>query len=184
MWHFAWLLTKQSCSCTCDNRARADSKLAIMINCVPPVHHAIQAQSGPGAEFHICTLLRGKCVSWLSQLQLELPNLLPGFMWSAPCFCNQAFVLDQWLQMVIWKETDLSIIGVVDHDSDLWGYSGPGTTWANEMHCPMNHAPGVGSIARPVDGQFMALPLSYGCCYYIGQDEHLLRACLRAESWR
>ena len=31
------------------------------------------------------------------------------------------------------------------------GYTGPGTTWTNEMKFVMNHAPGVGSIVRPVD---------------------------------
>ena len=39
---------------------------------------------------------------------------------------------------------------MVSHDSELQGYTGPGTTWANEMYYAMNHAPGAGSIARPV----------------------------------
>ena len=36
-------------------------------------------------------------------------------------------------------------------------------TWVNEMNIAMNHAPGAGSIARPVDQQSSALPLCYGC---------------------
>ena len=35
----------------------------------------------------------------------------------------------------------------------LQGYTGPGTTWANEINFDMNHAPGAGSIPRPVDQQ-------------------------------
>ena len=42
------------------------------------------------------------------------------------------------------------MIGVLGHDSALKGYTGPGTTWANEMNFVMNLAPGTGSIARPV----------------------------------
>ena len=37
-----------------------------------------------------------------------------------------------------------------------------GSTWADEMNFAMNHAPGVGSIARPVDQQSSTLPLYYG----------------------
>ena len=37
------------------------------------------------------------------------------------------------------------------------------TTWANEMNFVMNHAPGAGSIARPVGQQSSALPLYHGC---------------------
>ena len=33
------------------------------------------------------------------------------------------------------------------HDSALQGYTGPGTTWDNEMNFGMKHAPGAGSIA-------------------------------------
>ena len=40
---------------------------------------------------------------------------------------------------------------VLGHNSALVGYTRPGTTWANEMNFVMNPAPGVGSIARPVD---------------------------------
>ena len=42
-------------------------------------------------------------------------------------------------------------------------YIGPGTTWANEMNLVVNHAPGAGSIASPVDLQSDALSLCYGC---------------------
>ena len=53
--------------------------------------------------------------------------------------------------------------GVLGHDFALQGYTGPWTNWANEMNIVMNHAPGAGSIARPVDQQSSALPLCYGC---------------------
>ena len=36
-------------------------------------------------------------------------------------------------------------------------------TWAIEINFNMNHAPGAGSIIRPVDQQSSTLPLSYGC---------------------
>ena len=38
-------------------------------------------------------------------------------------------------------------------------YTGLGTTWANEIKIVTNHAAGVGSIARPVDGQSSTLSL-------------------------
>ena len=41
--------------------------------------------------------------------------------------------------------------GVLGHDSVLWGYSGPGTTKANEIDFSVNHAPGAGLIAWPVN---------------------------------
>ena len=40
------------------------------------------------------------------------------------------------------------MIGVLGHDSALQGYTGPGTTWANEMNFVMNLTPGAGSNAR------------------------------------
>ena len=40
---------------------------------------------------------------------------------------------------------------VLGHDSALEGYTGPGTTWVDEMNFGMNHVPGAGSMARPVD---------------------------------
>ena len=42
------------------------------------------------------------------------------------------------------------MISDLGHDSALSGYTGPGTKWANEMNFIMNHAPGAGSIVRPV----------------------------------
>ena len=42
---------------------------------------------------------------------------------------------------------------VSGHNSTLLGYTVSGTTWANEMNLVMNHDPGAGSIARPVDPQ-------------------------------
>ena len=41
--------------------------------------------------------------------------------------------------------------GVLGHDSAVQGYTGSGTTRANEMNVGMNHVPGVGSIVRSVD---------------------------------
>ena len=39
---------------------------------------------------------------------------------------------------------------ILGHDSDLEGYTRPGTTWANDMIYGMNHAPGAGSIAHSI----------------------------------
>ena len=41
--------------------------------------------------------------------------------------------------------------GVLGHNSALYGYTGPETTWANGMNFLMKHAPGAGLLARPVD---------------------------------
>ena len=41
--------------------------------------------------------------------------------------------------------------GVLCQNSELQGYTA--TTWTNDMTVNMNHAPGAGSIARPVDLQ-------------------------------
>ena len=49
--------------------------------------------------------------------------------------------------------------GVLGHDSVLYVYTRPGTTWANEMNIVVNHAPGAGSIAQPVNYQSSMLPL-------------------------
>ena len=42
-------------------------------------------------------------------------------------------------------------------------HTGLGTRWVTEMKFIMNHAPGVGSIARPADQQSSELPLHHGC---------------------
>ena len=52
--------------------------------------------------------------------------------------------------------------GILGHNSALLGYTRLGTTWANDMKCHMNHAPGAGLIARPVDLQSNVLPLYHG----------------------
>ena len=49
------------------------------------------------------------------------------------------------------------MIGVLGHDSALYGYTGPETTWTNEMNFVTNHAPGIGTIVRPVVKQSSAL---------------------------
>ena len=54
------------------------------------------------------------------------------------------------------------MIGALGHDSAPQGYTGPGTTWANEMNVNINHALGAGSLAQPVDLQSSVL-LCYGC---------------------
>ena len=50
---------------------------------------------------------------------------------------------------------------MLGHDSAQSGYTGPGTTWANDFI--INHAPRAGSIAILADQQSSALPLSHGC---------------------
>ena len=37
--------------------------------------------------------------------------------------------------------------GVLGHDSALYDYTEPGTTWATEMIFVINHAPGAGLLA-------------------------------------
>ena len=54
-----------------------------------------------------------------------------------------------------WNER----IGVLGHNSTLEGYTGPGTTWVNEMNSVRNHASGARSIARP-DDQQSSMPLN------------------------
>ena len=51
---------------------------------------------------------------------------------------------------------------VLSHNSALQGYTGPGITWTNDTIFFFNHAPGAGSIVRPVDRQSSALPLCHG----------------------
>ena len=55
---------------------------------------------------------------------------------------------------------------VLGNNSALEDYAVPWTTWANEINFGMNHAPGAGSIAQPVDLQSNALPLCYECPQY------------------
>ena len=50
-------------------------------------------------------------------------------------------------------------------DAAMWGYTVPGTTWANEMNFCMSQAPGAEFIARLVDLQSSMLPLCYDCPY-------------------
>ena len=55
----------------------------------------------------------------------------------------------------------------IDHDPDQMILHckavGPETTWAYEMNFVGNHAPGAGSLDRPVGQQSSALPLYHGC---------------------
>ena len=69
---------------------------------------------------------------------------------------------------------ELRINGVLGHGSELYGYTGPGTTWANGMYFVMNHVPGAGSPAQPVDQQSSALPLYHGCpLHYAGISPYI-----------
>ena len=52
-----------------------------------------------------------------------------------------------WVQSQISYESKCD----VGHESALQGYTGPGTTWANEINLGLNHVPGAGSITWPVD---------------------------------
>ena len=52
---------------------------------------------------------------------------------------------------------------VLGHASTLSGYTGPGMTCANDMNFVMNHALGVGSVARPVDQHPSILALYHKC---------------------
>ena len=77
------------------------------------------------------------------------------------------------------NQSSQSINGVLSH-SALQGCTGLGTTWANEMNFDVNHAPGAGLIARPVDQQSSVLPLCHGCpLYRIGGNntDHSFIAC-------
>ena len=44
-------------------------------------------------------------------------------------------ILDEIIQLL-----HISMNGALGHDSALQGYTGPGTTWADEMNFVMNHA--------------------------------------------
>ena len=65
------------------------------------------------------------------------------------------------------------MIGILGHDSALYGYTRPGTTSTNEIIFVMNHAPGAGSITHPV-GQWssaiivLRMPLQIGWRWHLG----------------
>ena len=67
--------------------------------------------------------------------------------------------------------------GVLALDSALYSYTGMGITWANEMKFVMSHAPGVESIAGPVDLQSRALPLYHGCPTTSGHETTAAALC-------
>ena len=48
---------------------------------------------------------------------------------------------------IVLSENENEMNAVLGHKSTLFGYTGPGTTWANEMNFVLNHAPGAGLIA-------------------------------------
>ena len=66
------------------------------------------------------------------------------------------------------------------HDSELYGYTGPGTTWANVMKSYLNHAPGAGSLTLPVDLQSSVLPLCYGYHFIISMLYTVGVCCIRS----
>ena len=54
------------------------------------------------------------------------------------------------------------MIGVLNHDSTLQGYTGPGTTWANEMKFVMNHAESKGLwMQRNLKYIYLLVPSDY-----------------------
>ena len=55
------------------------------------------------------------------------------------------------------------VLGKILHCKAILNRGQPGLMMANEMNFAMNHAPGAGLIARPVDQQSSILPLYYGC---------------------
>ena len=55
--------------------------------------------------------------------------------------------------MILAKKNEIN--GVLGNDPAQWGYTGPGTTYANEMDFDMNHAPGAESIAWHVALRFI-----------------------------
>ena len=56
---------------------------------------------------------------------------------------------------------------VSNHHSALLDYKRLRTTWDNEIHCGINHAPGAGSISRHVDLQSTVPPLCNNCSYQL-----------------
>ena len=69
---------------------------------------------------------------------------------------------NRWNHTLFGQEKSVYMIGVLGHDPALGRLY-----WArdlgNQMNFVMNHAPGAGSIAQPVDQQSSALPLYHGC---------------------
>ena len=53
--------------------------------------------------------------------------------------------------------------GVIGREPAVEGYTRLWTTWSNMMNLGLNHAPGAGLMAWPVDLQSSMLPLCYGC---------------------
>ena len=76
---------------------------------------------------------------------------------------EQCFKPQFCTKKLYWPWNNLcQLNGILGHDSALYGYTGPGTTWVNEMSFVMKHAPSAGSIARPIDQQSSTLPLCQG----------------------
>ena len=51
------------------------------------------------------------------------------------------------MMLQVYNSThEMNGTGILGHESTLYGYTGHGTTWANEMNFVLNHAPGAGSI--------------------------------------
>ena len=65
------------------------------------------------------------------------------------------FVLTATVRSVIVADLN----GVLGHDSALLRLTWAEDNLVNEMNSVMNHTPGAGSIARPVDQQSSTLPL-------------------------
>ena len=70
-------------------------------------------------------------------LQITLSHFLSLSSLSLSLFVSVSF------RLLITRYQDMNMNGVLGHDSTLQGYTGPVTTWANEMHFVMNHAPGA-----------------------------------------
>ena len=76
-----------------------------------------------------------------------------------------------WAYRYFMLSDALQMNGVLSHGCTLQGYTGPWTTWANEMNFVMNRAPVTGLLTRPVDQGAYTVPwMPLGCiaadCYY------------------
>ena len=67
-------------------------------------------------------------------------------LWRISCAYRKTATCNEYNQSELNE-----MIGVLDHDSALYGYTGPWATWANEMDFVVNHAPGAWSIAWSID---------------------------------